>query len=131
MYISRLLYSGLLILLCISCQTAENTQTASGYGPNPKVVTATKAAIIGGQKALQKKLAYPPEAKKKGVETTLHANVLINKKGKIDQISFDEESGYGFEEAARQALQKVSYRAGQRNGKPVNMFVTIPVVFKL
>ena len=86
---------------------------------------------MGGIEALQKKLAYPAKAKQQGIETVLNANVLVNKKGKVEQISFDSDSQHGFEKAAREALRKVTFRAGQRNGEPVNMYITIPVKFEL
>lgn len=107
-------------------QISEETSKSS-----PKVVIEKSAAIIGGPKALQQKLVYPDEAKEKGIETVVKANVLVNKTGRIETISFDTESEYGFEEAAENALYQVKFKPGERNGKPVNMFVTIPVEFKL
>lgn len=122
----------LIVILALSpgCKSSGEIQI-SEETPNPKVVIEKSAAIIGGPKALQEKLVYPDEAQEKGIETVIEANVLVNETGKIETISFDTETEYGFEEAAENALYQVKFKPGERNGKPVSMFVTIPVEFKL
>lgn len=90
------------------------------------------ADIIGGEEALYSKLKYPEKAQNTKLEPTLHTDVLINKQGEIEQISFKEEIGYGFEEAALEALEQLSFNPGRRiNGEPVRMMITIPITFKL
>lgn len=119
------------LLLLIGCSTSKKVQSTQVTEQKPEVIVETKAAIIGGLKALQKELEYPQEAKENGVEITLNANVLVNKSGNVEQITFDKETKYGFRDAARNALHEVQFRAGERNGEPVNMYVTIPVKFEL
>lgn len=121
-------------LIAISCSPSGKVQSPQSPKPESSdlvVKTSTKAAIVGGLKALQNRLNYPSKAKQEGIEAILKAQVLVTKTGKVEKISFDEEYGYGFEEAARQALRRVEFRAGTRNGEPISMFVTIPVKFKL
>lgn len=119
------------ILLLIGCNTSKKIQSIEVTEKKPEVVVETKAAIVGGLKALQKELKYPREARENGVEIILNANVLVNKNGEVEQITFDKETEYGFRDAARNALYQVQFRAGERNGEPVNMYVTIPVKFDL
>lgn len=119
-----------IILLFISCNSSKEVATIESTNSKPEVVVETTAAIVGGLEALQRKLKYPPKAKKEGVETTIKAKVLVNKNGKVEDVSFEEETDYGFEEAATEALHAVKFKAGERNGEPVNMYVTIPVQFK-
>lgn len=124
----------LIVILALSpgCKSPGEIQISEETPKNkPKVVIEKSAAIIGGPKALQEKLVYPDEAKEKGIETIIEANVLVNETGKVETISFDTETEYGFEEAAENALYQVRFKPGERNGKPVSMFVTIPVEFKL
>lgn len=121
-------------LIAISCSSSGKVQSPQNPKPESSdlvVKTSTKAAIVGGLKALQNKLKYPSKAKQEGIEAILKAQVLVTKTGKVDQISFDENYGYGFEEAARQALRRVEFRAGTRNGEPISMFITIPIKFQL
>lgn len=120
-----------LILLFISCNNSKEVAKIESTDSKPEVVVETSAAIVGGLEALQRELTYPEKAKNKRIEMTLMANVLVNKSGNVEQISFDKETEYGFEEAARKALYAVKFRAGKRNGEPVNMYITIPVIFEL
>lgn len=119
------------ILFLGGCSSSKEIQIIESTETKPEVVVETKAAIVGGLNALQKVLEHPPKAKKEEVETVLMAEVLVNKNSKVEQISFDKETEYGFEDAARNALHRVQFRAGERNGKPVNMYITIPVKFEL
>lgn len=124
-----------IFMLLISCSGSEKTRSIESIestNAKPKVVVETKAAIVGGQQALQKVLEYPPKAKKDGVEAVLKANVLVNKSGRVEEISFNNPTiNYGFENEARRALRKMNFRAGERNGEPINMYITIPVQFEL
>lgn len=119
------------VLLFANCKSSKEVQEIKSTDTKPEVVVETSAAIVGSLEALQRELNYPQEAKNKGIETTLIAKVLVNKNGKVEQISFEKEMGYGFEDAAREALHAVTFKAGERNGKSVNMFITIPVKFEL
>lgn len=121
----------LISLIFLSCKSSKEVQTIQSTNPKPEVVVETTAAIIGGLDALQKELKYPQKAKNEGVETILMADVLVNKNGEVEQISFEKETEYGFEEAAEVALHEVEFKAGERNGEPVNMYITIPVKFEL
>lgn len=119
------------ILASAGCSNSKEIQTIANTETKPEVIVETKAAIVGGLDALQKELEHPQKAKKEGVEAVLKADVLVNKNSKVEQISFDKETEYGFEKAAKNALHKVQFRAGERNGKPINMYITIPVKFEL
>ena len=119
-------------VMLVGCQTSKNvpaSKTPSNSGIEVK--TGAKAAIVGGLEALQRRLNYPSEARQRGIETVVEANVLVTETGKIGKISFDKEYGYGFEEAARRALRQVTFAPGRKNGQPISMFVTIPVKFAL
>lgn len=119
-------------LYLVGCSPSEKMQPPEiSEEGNPQVVVKKSAAIIGGLPALQEQLVYPEEARKKGVETVLEANVLVNEQGKVEKISFDRETEYDFEEAAENALYRVEFTPGEENGEPVRMFVTIPVEFSL
>lgn len=123
----------LFLTSCSGSEKARSIESIESTDADPKVVVETKAAIVGGLKALQKELEYPTKAKKDGVEAVLEANVLVNKNGYVEQISFENETetDYGFEDAARNALRRVNFKAGERNGDPINMYITIPVRFEL
>lgn len=120
-----------IILFSVGCSGSKKVQTIESTNSKPEVVVETTAAIVGGLEALQKVLRYPEKAKAEGVETVLMADVLVTKSGNVEKISFNKETEYNFEEAARNALHQVKFKAGERNGEPINMFITIPVRFEL
>lgn len=132
-YLISAVFLFLLFASCSSSEKGRSIESIESTDSKPKVIVETKAAIIGGLKALQEKLEYPPKAKRERVETVLNANVLVNKKGYVEDISFENktEIDYGFERAARNALREVKFKAGERNGEPINMYITIPVRFEL
>lgn len=108
-------------------QTEKNSKQATEFR-----FVKSLAHIIGGEEALYSKLRYPEKAHPTKLEPTLLIDVLINKKGDIEQISFKEEIGYGFEEAALEALEQLSFNPGIGiKGEPIRMMITIPIVFKL
>lgn len=130
--ISLFLLLALGAVMVSSCSTTEKTQPPPEVSNEEvNVVTETKPAIVGGMEALYNNLEYPQKAFEEGVEAELKANVLVNKEGKLEEISFDKETQYGFEEAAEDALHRVQFVPGKRNEEPVNTYVTIPIVFNL
>ncbi len=125
-----------MVFLCAtilgSCSTPKKAQSPPEVvDEEVDVVTETKPAIVGGMEALYNNLEYPQKALKEGVETELNANVLVNKNGELEEISFEKSTEYGFEEAAENALRSVQFVPGKRNEEPVDTYVTIPIVFKL
>lgn len=124
------------LLFCITflsnCSSTKKTQPPPEVSNEEvKVVTETKPAIVGGMEALYSNLRYPQKAVVEGIETKINANVLVNKEGQIEKISFDEETDYGFQEAAEEALHSVQFVPGKRNKEAVNTYVTIPIIFSL
>ncbi|MDZ7680948.1 MAG: energy transducer TonB [Fodinibius sp.] len=121
-----------LMLIGISCSSSEKaTPNYEPVSEKHSVKTETKAAIVGGMQALYRQLSYPAQAKKNGIEATLEANVLITQKGEVDQVTFNGQPRSDFQQAAENALRSVTFRAGQRNGEAVNMYITIPIAFRL
>lgn len=120
------------LLIGAGCSSSQKAQPTSQPNSNGiKVMTQTQAAIVGGMEALYRQLSYPSQAKENGVEATLEANVLINRDSRVEQITFNGNPRQDFATAARKALRNVTFRAGQRNGQPIDMYITIPIAFRL
>lgn len=88
---------------------------------------------IGGYGAIQKNLKYPEIARKAGLEARVVIGVLIDEKGNSlkTQVLKDSGSKVGFEEAAAAAVMKVKWYPAKQRDKPVKVWVSIPVNFKL
>jgi TonB family protein len=125
-----------LVLLLASCSSSEKAHSSGNIEINSgdddvHVIVEKLPAIVGGREALQQKLVYPKAAKENGIEAVLKAKVSVSKTGNIENIAFDTDYGYGFKEAATNALHQVEFKPGMRNGKPIRMVTTIPVSFEL
>lgn len=117
-------------LLLLSCSTTDKTKPAPEVTKeNLKVVTETTPAIIGGLEALYQQLRYPSNSSQQSLNITLKANILVNNNGNVKQVSFDEDNYPQYKEAAREAIHAVRFVPGKRNGKAVDMFITIPIQF--
>jgi protein TonB len=90
----------------------------------------------GGQEELLTFLAenikYPEIAKRAGVEGKIFVSFVVAKSGKITDIQMVKGIGAGCdEEAIRVVRMMPEWKPGKQNGAPVNVRVSIPIVFKL
>ena len=87
---------------------------------------------IGGQAAMQKNLKYPEIARRAGVEGTVIIQVLIDTKGNVVKTQVARSLGNnGCDEAATLAIKKTKWKPALQRDKPVQVWVSIPVIFKL
>ena len=87
---------------------------------------------VGGFAALQRHLVYPERARKAGVEGRVYVNVHVNEKGEVDDTRILKSLGNnGCDEAAVLAIKSATWQPAKLKGKPVAVWVGIPVVFKL
>jgi len=88
---------------------------------------------LGGYASIQKNLKYPEIARKAGLEARVVVGVLIDEQGNSvkTQILKDSGSNVGFEAAASAAVMKVKWYPAKQRDKPVKVWVSIPVNFKL
>lgn len=87
--------------------------------------------IIGGLEAVKKHLDYPDLAIRAGVEGTVIVLAYVNKNGKVTGTEVLRGIGGGCDEAAMDAVQKVTFNPGMQRGKAVNVKVSVPVRFRL
>ncbi|GBD92801.1 gram-negative bacterial tonB protein [bacterium BMS3Abin05] len=87
---------------------------------------------IGGFIAIQKNLKYPEIARKAGVEGTVIIQVLIDEKGRVIKTKVLKSLGNnGCDQAAIAAIVKTRWKPAMQRDKPVKVWVSIPVIFKL
>jgi len=87
---------------------------------------------IGGFTAIQRKLKYPEIARKAGIEGTVTVQAQISQKGKVINTRILVPLGNsGCNEAAVEAIKAVKWRPAKQRDKPVTVWVSIPVRFKL
>jgi len=75
---------------------------------------------------------YPPEARKMGVEGKVALKVGIDENGDVRQVRVISKAGYGFDEAARDAMRRFKFSpARTSDGKAVAYNFTYTVRFTL
>lgn len=87
---------------------------------------------IGGFGAIQAKLVYPEIARKAGIEGTVTVQARISETGEvIDTRILVPLGNSGCNEAAVAAIRAVKWKPAKQRDKPVTVWVSIPVRFKL
>ncbi len=89
-------------------------------------------APIGGFRAIQRKLKYPEIARKAGIEGTVIVYAKISKNGEVINTKIVKPLGNsGCNEAAVEAIKAVKWKPAMQRDKPVTVWVSVPVKFRL
>ena len=87
---------------------------------------------IGGFAAIQAKLKYPEIARKAGIEGSVIIYAKISIKGDVIKTRVIKALGNsGCNEAAINAIKAVKWKPAMQRDKPVEVWVSVPVKFKL
>ncbi len=74
---------------------------------------------------------YPPDAKRKGIETVMYIDVHIDENGKISEFQIPHKTKHGFEEASCKYIKQWSFKPAIQDGEPVDSWVRVPIKFAL
>lgn len=75
---------------------------------------------------------YPDSARKAHIEGKVVVKVLIDKEGTPSKSQILKNSGTDiFDNAAMQAVMNVKYKPAEQNGKPLKVWMVIPINFKI
>jgi protein TonB len=100
------------------------------------LVVEETAAPIGGMPAFYefvgKKLKYPAQARRMGVEGKVFVEFVIERDGTITDVKAIKGIGAGCDEEAVRVLQSApKWKPGKQRGKPVRQRMVLPIAFKL
>ncbi|MCG2721156.1 MAG: TonB family protein [Thermodesulfovibrionales bacterium] len=85
-----------------------------------------------GPKFLHKEMpVYPLVARRLNKEGNVVLRLTIDSAGKLMNIEVMENAGYGFTEAAREAVQKSTFMPAKRDGRSVACRALLPIRFKI
>ena len=87
--------------------------------------------IIGGLNEIYKHIKYPAEAKRQEIEGRVFIRFVVDETGKVSSPQILKDIGGGCGEAAIEGVQKVSFKPGMHQGKPVKVYYSLPVNFKI
>lgn len=75
---------------------------------------------------------YPFQAKRRGVEGKVIVRFLVDNQGRVSEFSVVQAEPEGvFEESALRAVRKWRFEPGEKDGKPVDTWVQVPIRFEL
>ena len=81
---------------------------------------------------LKQNVQYPEEATNKKTQGTVIVKFIVNQNGKIYDCRVIKGVGNGCdEEAVRIVKNMPHWKPGKQNGKPVKVYFTLPIIFKL
>jgi TonB family protein len=125
--------------------SADQKQVAEGSGSPVKTAsTDSTAADQPGGKILDiseldqipvvRKQAcpvYPYALRKQGAQATVVVGFVLNEQGTIGDVAVVRSTNHGFDQACMDAVQQWEFKPGLKDGKPVNVRMSVPVVFAL
>ncbi|OFJ49124.1 energy transducer TonB [Janthinobacterium lividum] len=98
----------------------------------PAPAPATPRTVNSVEYVKAPQLIYPNLSRRLGESGTVVLRILINEKGLPEQILVHKSSGYGnLDEAGRQAAQRALFKPMIENGKPMSVYVLVPLTFQL
>ncbi len=75
---------------------------------------------------------YPTTAREAKIEGTVIVQCFINEQGKVEDVKVLRGiPGSGIDEASVEAIKKARFSPAMLNGKPVGVWISIPVHFRL
>jgi protein TonB len=108
---------------------AEVRETASAPQISPHDVEFGAAT---GPKFLHKELpVYPMIARRLGKEGKVVLRLTIDKRGKLLNVEVIENTGYGFTEAAIEAVKRSTFLPAKRDEQPIISRALLPIRFTL
>lgn len=81
---------------------------------------------------VRKRLKYPTEARRKGVEGKVFVQFVVEKDGSLSDVTVIKGIGAGCDEEAKKVIQNAeNWIPGRQRGIPVNVRMVIPITFSL
>lgn len=74
---------------------------------------------------------YPEEARRAGMQGTVFLEAIINGRGDVEDVTVIRSPDPLFDREATAAVRQWKYTPALQNGRPVKMFITVIVEFKL
>lgn len=107
-------------------RTALASPAAPAQPAGPKTISSGVEYIQAPQPV------YPSQSRRMGEQGKVVLRVLVNEKGQPDQVLVQHSSGSSrLDEAGRQAALRALFKPHVEDGRPVAVFVIVPLNFQL
>lgn len=95
--------------------------------PAPHVLPEIKPAYLNNPAP-----QYPRLARRRGYQGTVILDVLVDRKGKVDDLRLFKSSGYSsLDRTAIASVREWSFEPGRKGDEKVKMWVRVPISFRL
>jgi protein TonB len=121
----------------ITAVTTEKPKVAGPPKPPPPKPVEKKVVRVPpstqGRGARATKPQYPPASRRAGEEGTVRLKALVTKDGRAKEVQVVKSSGFPKldEAAVREVERNWRFVAGKEDGKPVDMWHTFAITFRL
>ncbi len=112
--------------------SADSQSDSESHQPDTFVTVLSIPSLDGGNRALRKRINYPDEAIRQGVEGTVTIQFTIDEEGNTTNFSTIEGIGYGCEEAVIEAINQSQFDPGHIDTETTARYTwLVEVEFKL
>jgi protein TonB len=80
---------------------------------------------------IQKKVSYTDFAKRIGIEGSVVIQAVIDKNGNVVNAIVQKSLFADLDQISLEAVKSTMFKPGKQRGKPVNVQISIPIIFKL
>jgi len=110
----------------------EWTENGERIYSNVDVMPVFPDGTEGLKKFIQSNVVYPPEARENNIQEKIYVKFMINKRGKVKNISTTKGQNQILIDAAIKVIKKMpKWKPGEHKGKKVNVWFQLPINYKL
>jgi TonB family protein len=109
--------------------SSSTDEIEANYPSADDIIDATEPTCNLGE--LQGRLNYPEPARRRDIEGKVIVRVLVDAAGTPVHSFIDYTDHDLLSEEAQRAVMDTRFTPGEQHGKPVAVWVSVPVVFKL
>jgi TonB family protein len=104
----------------------------SESSPSSPKGTALSSPMAVPRYSLNQRPYYPAMARERGWQGTTRLKVMVLKNGSVGSLQVQHSSGFSIlDQAALKGVKEWKFYPGQKDGQPTEMWVQVPVTFRL
>jgi len=130
-YFLIIIIAGLLVSCASTKDSGSKDYSQEGVYPAMDEFVEVDEHPMCDLTVLSKNVKYPDDARKEGIEGKVMVRALVDINGKVAETFVEHTENEALNDAAVEAVKKTEFESAVIDGKPINCWVMIPIVFKL
>ncbi len=94
-------------------------------------VEIIKPKPVGGYEVLSTRIHYPRSIREQGIEGTVTVNAFVSSDGAVTETRIVHKLDPDLDRIAANAIKRTLFEPATRDGTPVDVWISIPVIFAL